>query len=148
MDGQKSEYMLILCTSCDNAHGARKVASKCPRCGSALVSSHRVLKHCSSAKELQKLVMLRNMPEELRDGFQEMLEKKESIHNRKKLDDKRIWPKLAKICTDAKGVINTQDFSNELIKNNQESSVSIVLEELSFQGLVLKSGPESWVLLE
>ena len=88
------------------------------------------------------------MPEELRDGFQEMLEKKESIHNRKKLDDKRIWPKLAKICTDAKGVINTQDFSNELIKNNQESSVSIVLEELSFQGLVLKSGPESWVLLE
>ena len=70
--------------SCDNAHGARKVAARCPRCGSSLTCSHKILKECNSAKELQKLVMLRNMPEELRDGFHEMLEKKESTQNHKK----------------------------------------------------------------
>ena len=33
------------------------------------------------------------------------------------------------------------------MQNNQESNVNLVLEELSFQGFVLKSGPESWMLL-
>ena len=89
MDGSKSEYLLILCTSCDNAHGARKVAARCPRCGSSLTCSHKILKECNSATELQKLVMLRNMPEELRDGFHEMLEMKESAQNHKKIDHKK-----------------------------------------------------------
>ena len=66
MDVPKGEYLLILCKSCDNAHGAKKIAARCPRCGYSLTSSHKVLKECSSATELQKLVMLRNMPEELR----------------------------------------------------------------------------------
>jgi predicted RNA-binding Zn-ribbon protein involved in translation (DUF1610 family) len=148
MDGSNNEFLLILCTSCDNAHGARKVAARCPRCGSSLASSHKVLKECDSATELQKLVMLRNMPEELRDGFHEMLEKKESIQNHKKADDKRIWPRLARKCVNKKGEINVQEFKNELLKNNQESNVNLVLEELSFQGFLLKSGPESWMLLE
>ena len=148
MDESKSEYLLILCLSCDNAHGTRKVAPRCPRCGSSLISSHKVLKECNSARELQKLVMLRNMPEGLRDGFNEMLEKKESTQNHKKVDDKKIWPTLARKCVNKKGEIDVQQFTNELIKNNQESNVNLVLEELSYQGFVLKSGPESWMLLE
>ena len=76
------------------------------------------------------------------------LKRKNLLKITKRIDDKRIWPKLARKCVNKKGEIDVQEFKNVLMKNNQESNVNLVLEELSFQGFVLKSGPESWMLLE
>lgn len=148
MDKHGNNFLLISCKSCQKAHGSKKVASKCPRCGNFLSSNHEILASCNNANDLQEMVMIHNMPTELREGFEEMLRKKDSKSKNSKKDDRSIWLGLARESVAPSNEIQVDILSDLLHKNRQLSSVQDVLEQLSIEGFLIRGANNSWMLLE
>lgn len=148
MDKHGNNFLLISCKSCKKAHGSKKVASKCPRCGNFLSSNHEILASCNNANDLQEMVMIHNMPTELREGFEEMLRKKDSKSKNSKKDDRSIWLGLARESVAPSNEIQVDILSDLLHKNRQLSSVQDVLEQLSIEGFLIRGANNSWMLLE
>lgn len=148
MDKHGNNFLLISCKSCKKAHGSKKVASKCPRCGNFLSSNHEILASCNNANDLQEMVMIHNMPTELREGFEEMLRKKDSKSKNSKKDDRSTWLGLARESVTPSNEIQVDILSDLLHKNRQLSSVQDVLEQLSIEGFLIRGANNSWMLLE
>ena len=148
MSKHGNNFLLISCKSCQKAHGSKKVASKCPRCGNFLSSNHEILASCNDANDLQEMVMIYNMPKELREGFEDMLRKKDSKSMNVKKDDRRIWLGLARNSVAPDNEIQVDILSDLLQKNGQLSSVQVVLEQLSIEGFLIRGSNNSWMLLE
>lgn len=148
MDKHGNNFLLISCKSCQKAHGSKKVASKCPRCGNFLSSNHEILASCNNANDLQEMVMIHNMPTELREGFEEMLRKKDSKSKNSKKDDRSTWLGLARESVAPSNEIQVDILSDLLHKNRQLSSVQDVLEQLSIEGFLIRGANNSWMLLE
>lgn len=148
MNKHGNNFLLISCKSCQKAHGSKKVASKCPRCGNFLSSNHEILASCNNANDLQEMVMIHNMPTELREGFEEMLRKKDSKSKNSKKDDRSIWLGLARESVAPSNEIQVDILSDLLHKNRQLSSVQDVLEQLSIEGFLIRGANNSWMLLE
>lgn len=148
MDKHGNNFLLISCKSCKKAHGSKKVASKCPRCGNFLSSNHEILASCNNANDLQEMVMIHNMPTELREGFEEMLRNKDSKSKNSKKDDRSTWLGLARESVAPSNEIQVDILSDLLHKNRQLSSVQDVLEQLSIEGFLIRGANNSWMLLE
>lgn len=148
MNKHGNNFLLISCKSCQKAHGSKKVASKCPRCGNFLSSNHEILASCNNANDLQEMVMIHNMPTELREGFEEMLRKKDSKSKNSKKDDRSTWLGLARESVAPSNEIQVDILSDLLHKNRQLSSVQDVLEQLSIEGFLIRGANNSWMLLE
>lgn len=94
------------------------------------------------------MVMIYNMPKELREGFEDMLRKKDSKSMNVKKDDRRIWLGLARNSVAPDNEIQVDILSDLLQKNGQLSSVQVVLEQLSIEGFLIRGANNSWMLLE
>lgn len=94
------------------------------------------------------MVMIHNMPTELREGFEEMLRKKDSKSKNSKKDDRSIWLGLARESVAPSNEIQVDILSDLLHKNRQLSSVQDVLEQLSIEGFLIRGANNSWMLLE
>lgn len=148
MGKHENNFLLISCKSCKKAHGSKKVAPKCPRCGNFLSSNHEILSSCNNANDLQEMVMIHNMPKELRGGFEDMLRKKDSKTKKAKKDDRSIWLGLARESVAPDNEIQVDILRDLLQKNEQLSSVQVVLEQLSIEGFLIRGANNSWMLLE
>ena len=131
---------------CGNSFGSRKASfSSCPRCGS---SKGKTQKEFESSERLAEAVAASNLPTQIKQEVETRVASEES--RRAAVQEKtRGGPeairRIMRQSTSDDGILTLEGLSTELEKEGcVEPSAEQVIGQAEMEGILVRSGPDSW----
>ena len=142
------KWSVVRCPACRNCHGTRARARQCPHCGQSLSSDTPVVATADSAAQLRIVVALANTPEEIRDELRKKLEAtQEPLVSINSTSPRRLYAlEVEHVGED--GVLHRSDVEDVLAKVESEMDVDDLLDQLEFNGIIIRRQDGTWQLLE
>ena len=138
-------WILVRCI-CGNSFGSRKASfSSCPRCGS---SKGKTQKEFESSERLAEAVATSNLPTQIKQEVETRVASEES--RRAAVQEKtRGGPeairRIMRQSTSDDGILTLEGLSTELEKEGHvEPSAEQVIGQAEMEGILVRSGPDSW----
>jgi len=138
-------WILVRCI-CGNSFGSRKASfSSCPRCGS---SKGKTQKEFESSERLAEAVAASNLPTQIKQEVETRVASEES--RRAAVQEKtRGGPeairRIMRQSTSDDGILTLEGLSTELEKEGHvEPSAEQVIGQAEMEGILVRSGPDSW----
>jgi len=138
-------WILVRCI-CGNSFGSRKASfSSCPRCGS---SKGKTQKEFESSERLAEAVAASNLPTQIKQEVETRVSSEES--RRAAVQEKtRGGPeairRIMRQSTSDDGILTLEGLSTELEKEGHvEPSAEQVIGQAEMEGILVRSGPDSW----
>ena len=138
-------WILVRCI-CGNSFGSRKVSfSSCPRCGS---SKGKTQKEFESSERLAEAVAASNLPTQIKQEVETRVASEES--RRAAVQEKtRGGPeairRIMRQSTSDDGILTLEGLSTEFEKEGHvEPSAEQVIGQAEMEGILVRSGPDSW----
>jgi predicted nucleic acid-binding Zn-ribbon protein len=138
-------WILVRCI-CGNSFGSRKASfSSCPRCGS---SKGKTQKEFESSERLAEAVAASNLPTQIKQEVETRVASEES--RRAAVQEKtRGGPeairRIMRQSTSDDGILTLEGLSTELEKEGcVEPSAEQVIGQAEMEGILVRSGPDSW----
>ena len=138
-------WILVRCI-CGNSFGSRKASfSSCPRCGS---SKGKTQKEFESSERLAEAVAASNLPTQIKQEVETRVASEES--RRAAVQEKtRGGPeairRIMRQSTSDDGILTLEGLSTELEKEGYvEPSAEQVIGQAEMEGILVRSGPDSW----
>lgn len=142
------KWSVVRCPACRNCHGTRARARQCPHCGQSLSSDTPVVATADSAAQLRIEVALANTPEEIRDELRKKLEAtQEPLVSINSTSPRRLYALVVEHVGED-GVLHRSDVENVLAKVDSEMDVDDLLDQLEFNGIIIRRQDGTWQLLE
>jgi len=142
------KWSVVRCPACRNCHGTRARARQCPHCGQSLSSDTPVVATADSAAQLRIEVALANTPEEIRDELRKRLEAtQEPLVSINSTSPRRLYALVVEHVGED-GVLHRSDVEDVLAKVDSEMDVDDLLDQLEFNGIIIRRQDGTWQLLE
>lgn len=142
------KWSVVRCPACRNCHGTRARARQCPHCGQSLSSDTPVVATADSASQLRIEVALANTPEEIRDELRKKLEAtQEPLVSINSTSPRRLYALVVEHVGED-GVLHRSDVEDVLAKVESEMDVDDLLDQLEFNGIIIRRQDGTWQLLE
>ena len=142
-------WILVRCT-CGNSFGSRKASfALCPRCGS---SKGKTQREFESPESLAEAVAASNLPNQIRQEVEDRIaveESRKAAVEEKTRGGPEAIRRIMRQSTSDDGTLTLEALSAELEKEGYaEPSAEQVMGHAELEGMVVRSGSESWSWLQ
>lgn len=144
----ETNWLVLRCASCGQCSGHRSGKGRCPHCGLAFPRDAEVVASVARADALQMEVALANTPDALRDELRQRMERDLKHAPAQDETPPTALFQALRETADEVGEITSIGVQSVLTRFGAEQSVEELMTRAEAEGLVLRRGPQRWMLLE